>query len=345
VQQKAKPGSNVQNEQPDAVLVDLRLKESSGLELIERMRLDLPDTSKSQCMSYRREEARMTRKKHCRLGQPVSFANPSAWNSSLSSPITKMGMAEIINFGVILPSYGKQANRLPIVDTANLAESLRFDSVWTTDHLALPHSESDRFPRLFESISTAAYLAGITRHIKLGISALVLPQRHPFEVAREMATIDVLSGGRTLLAVGIGWSEGEYQNLGYNFHNRGRRMDEAVKVLRTCWRGREVVSFQGEFYSFDQAYFSPLPLQEGGPPLWVAGNSAPPAQGNEPGRWLAPDQHQRSRFKTSDRSIYPIDQSTSIHRMLPAAPLLPGRQRSAIMRVNRSNYPPVKRIC
>ena len=186
-----------------------------------------------------------------------------------------MEMADIIKFGVILPSYGKQANRLPIVDTANLAESLRFDSVWTTDHLALPHSESDRFPRLFESISTVAYLAGITRHIKLGISALVLPQRHPFEVAREMATIDVLSGGRTLLAVGIGWSEGEYQNLGYNFHNRGRRMDEAVKVLRTCWRGREVVSFQGEFYSFDQAYFSPLPLQEGGPPLWVAGNSAP----------------------------------------------------------------------
>jgi probable F420-dependent oxidoreductase len=182
-------------------------------------------------------------------------------------------MDENIKFGVILPSYGKQANRLPIVDTANLAESLHFDSAWVTDHLALPQSESDRFPRLFEVISTLGYLAGVTRHIRLGISALVLPQRHPFEVAREIATIDVLSGGRTLLAVGIGWSEGEYRNLGYNFHNRGRRMDEAVKVLRTCWRGREVVSFQGEFYQFDQTYFSPLPLQEGGPPLWVAGNS------------------------------------------------------------------------
>jgi probable F420-dependent oxidoreductase len=183
-------------------------------------------------------------------------------------------MEEIIKFGVILPSYGKQANRLPIVDTAQLAESLRFDSIWVTDHLALPQSESDRFPRLFESISTLGYLAGITRQVKLGISALILPQRHPFEVAREIATIDVLSGGRTLLAAGIGWSEGEYTNLGYDFHNRGRRMDEAVKVLRTCWRGREVVSFQGAFYNFEQAYFSPLPLQEGGPPLWIAGNSS-----------------------------------------------------------------------
>jgi probable F420-dependent oxidoreductase len=183
-------------------------------------------------------------------------------------------MEEITKFGVILPSYGKQANRLPIVDTAQLAESLRFDSIWVTDHLALPQSESDRFPRLFESISTLGYLAGITRQVKLGISALILPQRHPFEVAREIATIDVLSGGRTLLAAGIGWSEGEYTNLGYDFHNRGRRMDEAVKVLRTCWRGREVVSFQGAFYNFEQAYFSPLPLQEGGPPLWIAGNSS-----------------------------------------------------------------------
>jgi len=184
-----------------------------------------------------------------------------------------MVMAENIKFGIILPSYGQQANRLPIVDTASLAERLGFDSVWVTDHLALPQSEAGRFPRLFEVIATLGYLAGITRHIRLGISALVLPQRNPFEVAREIATVDVLSGGRTLLAVGIGWSQGEYQNLGYNFHNRGRRMDEAVKVLRTCWRGREVVTFQGEFYHFEQAYFSPLPLQEGGPPLWVAGNS------------------------------------------------------------------------
>jgi probable F420-dependent oxidoreductase len=183
-------------------------------------------------------------------------------------------MAEIIKFGVILPSYGVQANRLPIVDTANLAEGLRFDSIWLTDHLALPMDDSERFPRLFESISTLGYLAGITRHVKLGISALILPQRHPFEVAREIATIDVLSGGRTILATGIGWSEGEYINLGYNFHNRGRRMDEALKVLRTCWRGRETISFKGEFYQFKNAYFSPLPLQEGGPPLWVAGNSS-----------------------------------------------------------------------
>lgn len=178
-----------------------------------------------------------------------------------------------MRFGVVLPSYGPQATRLAILDTALAAESLGFAGVWATDHLALPKADAERFGHLFEAVTTLAYLAGSTSRIGLGISALVLPQRNPLEVAKQLATLDALSGGRVTLAAGVGWSRGEYANLGYDFDNRGQRMDEALKVLRTLWRGGRVVSFEGRFYRFQEVVFSPLPVQSGGPRLWVAGDS------------------------------------------------------------------------
>ncbi len=178
-----------------------------------------------------------------------------------------------MKFGLVLPNYGANATRLAIIDSANSAESLGFDSVWLTDHLALPKEDANRFGHIFESLATSAYLAASTRNIKLGISALVLPQRNPVEVAKMIATIDVLSGGRTMLAAGIGWSAGEYENLGYDFSNRSKRMSEGVRVLRTLWRGQSNVSFQGQYYNFKNLVFSPSPIQAGGPPLWMAGDS------------------------------------------------------------------------
>jgi probable F420-dependent oxidoreductase len=178
-----------------------------------------------------------------------------------------------MNFGVILPNYGPEMGRLSVLDTAHAAESLGFDSVWTTDHLAVSEHEAGPYNPLLEALTTLAFLAGSTGTIRLGISALVLPQRNPLEVAKEIATLDVLSGGRMLLAVGIGWSQSEYANLGYTFKNRGARMDEAIQVLRTAWRGRRVISFTGKHYTFENTAFAPGPVQSGGPPLWVAGNS------------------------------------------------------------------------
>ncbi|MHB8132861.1 MAG: LLM class flavin-dependent oxidoreductase [Anaerolineaceae bacterium] len=180
-----------------------------------------------------------------------------------------------MKFGIILPNFGQTATRLSLIDTINAAESLGFDSAWLTDHIALPSSESKGFSHIFESISSMAYLAAQTRTIKLGLSSLVLPQRNPMEIAKSIATIDVLSGGRIMIATGIGWSEGEYKNLGSNFSNRGQRMTEAVRVLRTLWRGQTKASFKGQFYQFEEMTFSPTPIQAGGPPLWIAGNSMP----------------------------------------------------------------------
>jgi probable F420-dependent oxidoreductase len=178
-----------------------------------------------------------------------------------------------MKFGIVLPNYGPQASRYAIIDSAIAAETNGFDSIWLTDHLALPESDAGVFGHIYESITTMSYLAASTRKIKLGLSTLVLPQRNPIEVAKSLATLDNLSGGRLIVSAGVGWSKGEYQNLGYDFHHRGKRMNEAVKILRTCWRGQRNVSFQGEYYQFDNMVFSPTPVQSGGPPLWIAGDS------------------------------------------------------------------------
>jgi alkanesulfonate monooxygenase SsuD/methylene tetrahydromethanopterin reductase-like flavin-dependent oxidoreductase (luciferase family) len=109
-----------------------------------------------------------------------------------------------MKFGVILPNYGPQAGRLATLDTALAAESLGFDSAWLTDHLAVPESDGEAYTPIFEAVTTLAYLAASTGSIRLGISALVLPQRNPYEIGKQMASMDVLSGGRVMLAVGIG---------------------------------------------------------------------------------------------------------------------------------------------
>lgn len=178
-----------------------------------------------------------------------------------------------MKLGLILPNYGPAATRFSILDSALAAENLGFDSIWLTDHLALPKNDADEYGHIFESITSLAFLAASTRTIHLGISTLVLPQRNPVEVAKSLATLDVLSGGRILVTAGIGWSKGEYQNLGYNFQNRAKRMNEALQVLRTIWRGQTRVSYKGKYYQFEDLVISPTPVQAGGPPLWVAGNS------------------------------------------------------------------------
>ncbi len=178
-----------------------------------------------------------------------------------------------MKFGIVLPNFGAGASRSSILDSALAAEKLGYDSVWLTDHVALPLADANRFGRIFEAMTTLSYLAGTTSRIRIGISSLVLPQRNPVEVAKQIATIDNLAGGRVMLATGIGWSEGEFANLGRGFKTRARRMDEALKVLRMLWDASEPVSFQGDFFHFDQLALAPLPVQLGGPLLWVAGNS------------------------------------------------------------------------
>ncbi len=178
-----------------------------------------------------------------------------------------------MKFGLILPNYGPIATRLTILDTALTAEKLGFASIWVTDHLALPAADGETYGHIFEAIVTLSYLAAATTRIRLGISTLVLPQRHPVEIAKQIASLDALSSGRVLFSAGIGWSQGEYANLNQDFSNRAARMEDALKVLRTLWRGGSTPSYRGKYYAFERLKFSPEPVQPGGPPLWIAGNS------------------------------------------------------------------------
>jgi probable F420-dependent oxidoreductase len=125
---------------------------------------------------------------------------------------------------------------------------------------------------LFESLSTLAYLGGVTQKIQLGTSILVLPYRNAITVAKQAATIDVLTGGRLIVGVGVGWIEQEFQILGKNFHRRGQLLDEGLAVLRTLWT-QESPQLNTETYNFSDVIFEPRPVRPEGIPIWVGGNS------------------------------------------------------------------------
>lgn len=178
-----------------------------------------------------------------------------------------------MKFGLCLPNFpfGVKPSRDNIVGITQAAERLNYDSVWVSDHILVP-KDKPRYGRLYEVITTMAYLAGMTQRIYLGTSVLVLPMRDAILAAKQIATLDDLSGGRVIIGVGVGWMEGEYNNLGADFHRRGRHLNEAMQVLKTLWQ-EDDPQFEGEFYNFKDVLFGPKPVQAGGPPLWVGGAS------------------------------------------------------------------------
>jgi probable F420-dependent oxidoreductase len=119
---------------------------------------------------------------------------------------------------------------------------------------------------------TLAYVAAATTRIGLGTEVLVLPQRQPALVAKQVSTLDTLSGGRVRLGVGVGWQFAEYEALGEPFGDRGRRMDEAIKLMRHYWRD-ERIDFDGEFYRADAIAMEPKPPQRDRLPIWIGGTT------------------------------------------------------------------------
>ncbi len=176
-----------------------------------------------------------------------------------------------MKFGIGLPNYGKNSSFDEIRRVALAADRLGFHSVWTTDHIVVPEENTDPYGRVFESLTMLAMLAMLTQRVKLGASVLVLPMRNPILAAKQIATIDVASGGRMIVGLGVGWNEKEYRNLGANFHDRGKRLDEDIQLLRTLW-SNENASFQGKYTQLDHAMSSPLPAQDGHLPIWIGGN-------------------------------------------------------------------------
>lgn len=184
-----------------------------------------------------------------------------------------------MRYGVVFPQTEIGADPVAIRDYAQAAEELGYDHLLAFDHVVganlasrpgwrPPYSHRDMF---HEPFVLFGYLAGLTRQIELEAGIIILPQRQTVLVAKQAAVVDVLSSGRLRLGIGIGWNAVEYEALGENFKNRGRRSEEQVELLRVLFT-QELVTFEGRWHKITDAGINPLPVQR--PiPIWFGGSA------------------------------------------------------------------------
>ncbi len=178
-----------------------------------------------------------------------------------------------MKFGFHLPHFGPYGGREAIAAVARRAEALGFDSVWAMDHLIIPEPHVAKFSsHIYEQFTVLGYLAGCTEKIKLGTSVTIVPYRHPIEMAKIVATLDGLSGGRVIFGAAVGWMKEEFDLLGVPFAERGARTDEALRLMKELWTS-ERPNFQGRFYRVSDARCEPKPVQKPHPPIWIGGTS------------------------------------------------------------------------
>ena len=190
-----------------------------------------------------------------------------------------------MKYGFSLIVRGNEATPDTFAQIAERAEALEIDSLWCSAHVILPPQVKSGYilipgrkhpehwkERYWEPFTVLSYLAGLTKKVTLGTSVVILPMHNPIELAKQVAEVDQLSGGRFVFGVGVGWFEEEFEALGQNFHNRGARTNEALDLMKALWSS-DPVSFHGRYYRVDKAFFSPKPLKQPRPPIWVAGGS------------------------------------------------------------------------
>ena len=183
-----------------------------------------------------------------------------------------------MEIGVIFPQTEIGADVGAIRDYAQATEDLGFAHIFIADHVLGADTQFHTHPSLanysqhsvvHESLTLMGYLAAITEKVGLVTGILILPQRQTVLVAKQAAEVDVLTGGRLRLGIGIGWNEVEYEALGESFSNRGRRSEEQIELLRLLWT-QESVDFKGQYHKVTNAGINPLPVQR--PiPIWLGG--------------------------------------------------------------------------
>jgi probable F420-dependent oxidoreductase len=180
-----------------------------------------------------------------------------------------------MKYGLRIPSFALGPRTAPLSAMGaylRRAEDLGFDCAVTIDHLLLtPPAYACTW---LEAMTTLAALAGVTRTIRLGTMVLVLPLRNPAYFAKEWATLDVLSGGRTILGLGVGWHEEEFALMGVPYRERGPRTSEAIELLKALWAG-DGVTYQGKYYRVRNLTIDPKPAQTPHPPMWIGGGTQP----------------------------------------------------------------------
>jgi len=185
-----------------------------------------------------------------------------------------IAFANILNFGTPEGS----------IQFAQAAEKAGVDSLWTVEHVIYPSNYDSEYPYdtsgkmmmapdtdLTDPLIWLTWLAANTSSIRLGTGILILPERNPLVLAKELGTLDSLSGGRVELGIGVGWLKEEFDALGIPWERRGARTDEYVAVMQKLWSGNEV-SFDGEFVSFENISSNPKPVH-GSVPITIGGHS------------------------------------------------------------------------
>ena len=181
-----------------------------------------------------------------------------------------------MKFGVCLTHYGREVGSAELVEAVTEIERLGFDSIWVTDHVVIPEGVRDAQliyrEHMLEAFTVFGFLAAVSRRAQLGSSIIVLAYRNPIVMAKMLASIDVLSGGRVIFGAAAGYMEGEFNALGARFEERGDVSDEYLRVIREIWT-HDQTSFSGRYFNFDKVYTSPRPVQQPGPPIWIGGRS------------------------------------------------------------------------
>jgi probable F420-dependent oxidoreductase len=179
----------------------------------------------------------------------------------------------MLKFGAYGLHRGSSAEPDTLARRARLAEDAGFESLWVGDHIALPADAVDPAgqPRL-EAVVALTYLAAVTSRVRLAAGLIVLPQRQPVLLAKQLSTVDLLSKGRLIVGVGVGYVEPELRALGASLAERSARTDEYLAAMRALW-DEPVPTFEGRFVSFDGVVQRPRPVQRPHPPIVVGGHS------------------------------------------------------------------------
>ena len=190
-----------------------------------------------------------------------------------------------MKFGLRYCNTGRFVDPARAVELVQAAEAAGFESAWTVEHTVIPHGYQSQYPYspsgklpggdgdfdLPDPLIWMAYVAAATKRIKLGTGVIILPQHNPVITAKQVATLDYMSGGRIILGVGVGWLKEEFDALGSPFAERGARTDEYIKVMRELWSA-DRPTFDGKFFRFKDAYMRPKPVNRS-VPIVIGGHS------------------------------------------------------------------------
>jgi probable F420-dependent oxidoreductase len=189
-----------------------------------------------------------------------------------------------MKLGVSFANSGKFSRPELFAELARDCETLGFESIWTVEHVVIPQphmpypgSKDGQMPGgddvpIPDPLIPLAYAAALTNKLKLSTGVIILPQRHPLYLAKQLATLDVLSNGRMMVGIGSGWMKEEFDSLQIPFNVRGARTDESIQAMRVLWKEASA-SFHGKHFNFNEVKSYPKPLQKNGIPIHIGGHS------------------------------------------------------------------------